>query len=156
MMLLSAKKVLHNLPLVNWHYWAQILSYHRNFWSCLLIFQLVSFISKIYVSHRFLMKKRNAVKMACMKRFLHTYLKCIDICMITKHFCQFCYICTKYIIVAIRGTFLPYLVQCTQNISLVDIGSITWSRTMVRLLRYGKVDTPDTVSTRNFWELSCK
>ena len=31
MMLLYAKKILHNLPLVNWHYWVQILSYHKNF-----------------------------------------------------------------------------------------------------------------------------
>ena len=55
--------------------------------------------------------------------------------------------------VAIRGTFIPYLVQCTQNISLADIGGITSSRITVRLL---SPDTHDTVSTRNFWELSCK
>ena len=54
---------------------------------------------------------------------------------------------------AIRGTFLTYLVQYTQKISLVDIGGITSSRTTVSLLR---PDTPDTVSIRNFWELRCK
>ena len=37
--------------------------------------------------------------------------------------------------VAIRGTFRPYLVQYTQNISVVDIRGITWSRARVRLLR---------------------
>ena len=41
--------------------------------------------------------------------------------------------------VAIRRTFLPYLFQDTQNISLIDIRRITCSRTMVRLLR------PDTL-----------
>ena len=46
-MLLYAKKILHNLPLVNWHYWVQILSYRRNFWISPVIFQLVSFTSKI-------------------------------------------------------------------------------------------------------------
>ena len=49
--------------------------------------------------------------------------------------------------VAIRGTFLPYLVQHTQNISLIYIGGISFSRAMVRLLR---PDTPDTASTKNF------
>ena len=48
-MLLYAKKILHNLTLVNWHYWLQILSYHKNFWIGLVIFQLVSFTSNIYV-----------------------------------------------------------------------------------------------------------
>ena len=43
------KKILHGLPLAHWHCWLQILSYHRNFWIDLFIFQLVSFTSKIYV-----------------------------------------------------------------------------------------------------------
>ena len=34
---------------MNWHYWLQILSYDRNFWIGLVIFQLVTFTSKIYV-----------------------------------------------------------------------------------------------------------
>ena len=55
--------------------------------------------------------------------------------------------------VVIRGTFPPNLVQYTQNILLVEIGGITSSQAMVRLLR---PDIPNTVSTRNFWELSVK
>ena len=86
MMLLYAKTILHNLPLVNWHYWVQILSYHKNFWISLVIFQLLSFASKDYVSHRLLMEKRNTVKVACVKQFLHTYLECKDICIIRKTF----------------------------------------------------------------------
>ena len=55
--------------------------------------------------------------------------------------------------VTIRETFLRYLVKYTQNVSLADIGGITSSRITVRLLR---PDTHDTVSTRIFWEVSCK
>ena len=77
MMLLYAKTILHNLPLVNWHYWVQILLYHRSFRISLVIFQLVSFTSKNYVSHRLPMEKRNTMKMTCMKQFLHTYLECM-------------------------------------------------------------------------------
>ena len=47
--------------------------------------------------------------------------------------------------VAIRGTNFPWLVHYTQNISLVDIRSISRSQTMMRLLR---LDTPDTVGDR--------
>ena len=37
--------------------------------------------------------------------------------------------------VAITGTFFPYLVHYTQNIPLVDIGRISRSRAMVRVMQ---------------------
>ena len=40
----------------------------------------------MFTNNRLLMEKRNAVKMGCMKQFLHTYLECLDICVIKKTF----------------------------------------------------------------------
>ena len=46
-----------------------------------MLFQLVLFTRKIYVyPQQIVYGKRNAMKMAYMKRFLHTYLDYIDIC----------------------------------------------------------------------------
>lgn len=52
-----------------------------------------------------------------------------------KIFVSLVHVYTKYVMVDIRQIFCPYLVQYMQNISVNDIGDITWSRTTVKLVQ---------------------
>ena len=78
--------ITHNLPLMNCIYWLQLLPYH-DFQIGLIIFQLASFSSKINVyPKQVVYGEKNTVQIAYMKRFLHTYLKYMVICIIRKIF----------------------------------------------------------------------
>ena len=71
---------------MNCIYWLQLLPYH-DFQIGLMIFQLASFSSKINVyPKQVVYAEKNTVQIAYMKRFLHTYLKYMVICMIRKIF----------------------------------------------------------------------
>ena len=122
---------------MNCGYWLQILPYHKIFsnWSHHFSAGIIYNSNQCLPTADCLWKKKYSENGLYEVVSVHIFKIYRYIHDMENVFVSLVHVCTKYVMVDIRQTFCPYLVQYMQNISVNDIGYIAWSRTTAKVVQ---------------------